>query len=106
MITASDSRSSRKLGTGLQLGGAATITAGLALALVSLLSVDSSGEPPKTPLFIGLGLSLGGVGLLTGAHFVSNSAADEAATAFETYEPSLRQRLDLCIEDEQVYDCP
>ena len=102
---ASDSRSSRKLSSGLQLGGAASLTAGVALALFSLFTVDTSGNVNKTPLYFGLGFSLGGLALLTGAHFVGNSAADEASTAFETYELSLRQQLDLCIEDDQVHGC-
>jgi hypothetical protein len=103
---ASDSRSSRKLGNGLQLGGAAAITAGVVLAVLSFATVDSSGELNTTPLYLGLGLSLGGVGLLSGAHFVNNSAADEAATAFETYDASLQQQLSVCVEEQQVHGCP
>jgi len=102
---ASDSRSNRQLGNGLQLGGAAALTAGIALALFSLFTVDASGNVNTTPLYFGLGITGVGLGLFTAAHFVGNSAADDASTAFETYEPSLRKQLDLCLEDEQVHDC-
>jgi hypothetical protein len=46
------------------------------------------------------------VGLLSASHFVGNTAADEASTAFETYDAALQEQLSLCVEEQQVHGCP
>jgi len=59
-----------------------------------------------TPIAFGLGLAVvGGLGFGLAAHFVGEDAQDEAATAYETYDRSLLERLNLCVRGDALGDC-
>jgi hypothetical protein len=60
-----------------------------------------------TPIIFGLGIGIfGGAGFGIAAHFVGESAQDEAATTYETYDRGLLERLNLCESGaDSVADC-
>jgi hypothetical protein len=89
----------------LTLGAVLSVAAGVALALIPI-ATSKEGDVNGTPVLVGLGLGiLGGAGFGIAAHFVSESAQDEAATTYETYDIGLRSRLGLCGGDGSPVDC-
>ena len=90
---ADSSHSSRTTGVTLQALGFTGMFAGLAISTVPLLLRDPEEDLNLTPVYGGLAV----VGLGTILYFVGRSiygtSHDEAATAFETYDSGLRQRL-------------
>lgn len=97
-LAAGESQSARSTANTLLGTGIAAYVGGGTLMLVPPLTFDASDPNASmnmTPLYIGAGVMLAGVV----CHLVSRSfrstANDEAATAFETYDAGLRERLDL-----------
>ncbi|HZU83302.1 MAG TPA: hypothetical protein VE987_10315, partial [Polyangiaceae bacterium] len=98
------SKSKRDLASVLALTSALSIAGGLALTVLSFTS--GSSDSRGTPIAIGLGVALGGgLGFGLAARFVGASAQDEAATAYETYDHGLLERLHLCEIGNGVDDC-
>jgi hypothetical protein len=65
-------------------------------------SIDDRGKRMVT----GLGVATGAALVALVGYFVfDRRATDEAATAFETYNASLRKKLDLCVEDKEIVPC-
>lgn len=88
------SRTKSHLFTGLFIGG---IAVGVGLIALPAMKDRKPGESTNmAPIWIGSGLALGSLIF----HFVhtgfASTANDEAATAFETYDSSLRNQLNLC----------
>jgi hypothetical protein len=103
------SSSKRQLGDALYWGGVAALTAGAVLFLTPLFLEDDeqTGEPSfNPPLALSGGLMLGGGALIIIAKLPSRSGHDEAQTAFETYEPALRKKLNLCVIEGVLVACP
>jgi len=73
-----------------------SFTVGTGAVLVPILTRNPDEPLNTTPMWIGSGLAIVGTIL----YFVSNGFAgvanDEASTAFETYDSSLRNNLNLC----------
>ncbi len=108
-IAAKRSSSKRQLADGLYWGGIAALTAGAALFLTPLFleEDEQTGEPAfDPPLALSGGLMLAGGGLIIASKLPSRSSHDEAQTAFETYEPALRKKLDLCVIERTLVSCP
>jgi hypothetical protein len=99
------SQSKRETAHYLTLGAVAAVAAGIVLAVLPIATAKD-GNVEGTPILIGLGVGLfGGAGLGIAAHFVGNSAQDEAATTYETYDTGLLQKLNLCAKDNGLADC-
>ncbi len=80
----------------LTLGAVLSVAAGIALAVLPIATAKD-GNVNGTPILFGLGIGIfGGVGFSIAAHFVGESAQDEAATTYETYDRGLLERLNLC----------
>jgi hypothetical protein len=107
-LAANDSSSNRHLSNLLYAGGVAAIVAGAALMVAPFVTHDPASQEPFnwTPALVGLGISIGGgVGLLSASSIVDNNSQDQAASAFETYEPAVRKKLALCRDGDRVYAC-
>jgi hypothetical protein len=99
------SRSKRDTAGMLTLGSVLSVAAGAVLVILPITQSDG-GHINGTPILFGLGLALvGGIGFGIASHVVGQSAQDEAATAYETYDNSLLQRLNLCAQGDAVGDC-
>jgi hypothetical protein len=99
------SRSKRDTAGMLTLGSVLSVAAGAVLVILPLTQ-SSQGHVNGTPILFGLGLAVfGGAGFGIASHFVSESAQDEAATAYETYDRSLLDRLNLCAQGDALADC-
>jgi hypothetical protein len=99
------SRSKRDTARTLTWLAVAAVAAGAVLAITPI-ATSHGGNVDGTPVLAGLGLAiLGGAGFAIAAHFVGESAEDEAATAFETYDAALLQRLNLCAQGNGLGDC-
>jgi flagellar basal body L-ring protein FlgH len=99
------SRSKRDTTRTLTWLAVASVAAGAVLAITPIATAHD-GNVDGTPVFAGLGLAiLGGAGFAIAAHFVGESAEDEAATAYETYDAALLQRLNLCPNGSSLGDC-
>jgi hypothetical protein len=82
------------------LGGSAALFAGL---LMVVMNLNDDGSKPL--LYTGGGLAIGGtVSFLYGQH-QGNVASEKAAEAYESYDAGLRQRLNLCGENDAVVSC-
>ena len=80
------------------------ITVGGVIMIAPLLDSDTNFD--TTPFLIGGGVMLAGLPLIFVASSQRAHANDEKATAFETYEPALRKKLNLCAtKDRQIVDC-
>jgi hypothetical protein len=102
-VAAEASKSKRETAGWLALASALSVVGGLTVAVVG---VTSGGDSRGVPLALGLGIGfVGGLGFGLAARFVSASAQDEAATAFETYDRGLLQRLRLCASGDGLGDC-
>jgi hypothetical protein len=100
------SESKRETARILSLSAIASVIAGATLVVLPLTQTSSSGHVNGTPIAIGVGLALfGGLGFGIASHFVRESAQDEAATAFETYDLSLLKRLNLCPQGDALANC-
>jgi hypothetical protein len=106
-VAAQASVSKRNTAVYLGLAAAASLVAGLAMVVSSMGPTNELGETNRTPLFLGLGICLGGgLGFGFASQAVSGSAADEAATAFETYNGNLAQHLRLQRQPEVERPAP
>ena len=90
------SHSARSTSYALKGAGYGGIFLGAGIMLVPVLQSHQPGESMNmTPIWVGAGVMiLGAVVGLVGGTF-AGTANDEASTAFETYDESLRDRLDL-----------
>jgi hypothetical protein len=99
------SRSKRDTTRTLTWLAIASVAAGAVLAITPIATAHN-GNVDGTIVLGGLGLAiLGGAGFGIAAHFVGESAEDEAATAYETYDAGLAQKLNLCGREGQLNDC-
>jgi hypothetical protein len=104
-VAAQASQSKRDTARILTLASIVSAVAGVAL-IVLPFTQSSAGHVSATPIFIGLGVGiLGGSGFGFAAHAVGESSQDEAATAYETYDSSLLQRLGLCASGSGATGC-
>lgn len=80
------------------------ITVGGVIMIAPLLDSDTNFD--TTPFLIGGGVMLAGLPFIFMASSQRAQANDEKATAFETYEPALRKKMNLCAtKDRQIIDC-
>jgi hypothetical protein len=102
---ATASESKRETAHMLTWGTVASAVAGAAL-IVLPFTTASEGHVDGTPILIGLGIAVfGGIGFGIASHFVAESAQDEAATAYETYDRGLQQKLNLCARGDGLAEC-
>lgn len=98
------SESARSTGTTMQVGGILLIVGGTGLMISPVLD-DSSDGINTTPLVLGGVVILAGAVLGLVGSSSHQTANDEAATAFELYDRGLRERLDICLQGNQLVDC-
>jgi hypothetical protein len=99
------SESKRETAGYLTMGSIASVVAGTVIAILPFTQA-SGGHINGTPILLGLGVALvGGLGFGIAAHFVGESSQDEAATAYETYDRGLLDRLNLCARENTITDC-
>jgi hypothetical protein len=104
-VAAQSSESNRNVATTLLLTGIAAGIAGTVVAVVPFTQPNDSGQVNLTPVFVGLGI----VGAAAIVELISgvfrHSSADDAATAYETYDASLLQKLQVCAGDRGIGAC-
>jgi hypothetical protein len=95
-LAAERSQTKRTTAGTIQGIGFVSAIAGMALVVAPIVSRDTGEDFNTTPLYAGLGMVLaGGILFMVGRSFRSD-AADEAATAYETYDAGLREHLGIC----------
>ncbi|MGC4087016.1 MAG: hypothetical protein QM756_03765 [Polyangiaceae bacterium] len=82
-------------------GGFAALIGGAVLMGVDLASSSKRG----VPFYAGAGLGIGGIIAFPVSGIFGRQAADARTNAFMNYDEGLRQRLDLCRDDEGVAPC-
>jgi len=88
-------------GTGL---GASIL--GATLMLTSIFSRDSSGDGLPPLFWAGLGVAgAGSIASLVGRWGYRNTANTSRAAAFESFDGSLRERMNLCSTGNAFHDC-
>jgi hypothetical protein len=93
---AQESADTRSTGNTVLGVGCGVMGLGVGVGFYPFFARDSGSSVDFTPVLVGIGLMLaGGVVALVG-NVIRNSASDEAASAFLTYDDSLLQRLALC----------
>jgi hypothetical protein len=98
------SRSARQKRFALTAVGFGGAIVGTALASHALSDVSDDGVGPM--FWAGFGIvSVVGVGGVLGGHYFRGVERDERVSAFATYDPSLRTRLDLCVDGTRVVGC-
>lgn len=105
-LAAESSRSARTTSRTLQAFGIGGWVVGTSLMVAPLLSTpEPDGSRDLTLLYAGLGVvGVGSIVYLVAMPFRSD-AHDEAATAFETYDAGLRDRLGICSPTDRSPEC-
>jgi expansin (peptidoglycan-binding protein) len=104
-LAAESSASARSTATTLSGVAMAAYLVGGVVMLLPILNHDVSTPINTTPIYIGGGLVLSGLVMHLAGMGYRSSANDEAATAFETYDAGLRERLSLCGHDGALGSC-
>ncbi|MFZ5893065.1 MAG: hypothetical protein ACOY0T_18540 [Myxococcota bacterium] len=82
-------------------GGMAAVVAGSVLMIADLAGSEKRG----VPFYAGAGLGIGGVIAIPISSMFGRQANEARGNAFLHYDEGLRQRLDLCRDDEEVTPC-
>jgi hypothetical protein len=83
------------------LGGVVAMVAGAVLMGVDLASSSKRG----VPFYAGAGLGVGGIISIPIANMFGRQAGEARTSAFLHYDEGLRQRLDLCRDEQEVTPC-
>ena len=90
------SGSRRSTASWLTAGGFALLAAGAIVAVSPFVVADQGSTINLEPIYIGTGLVVLSLPVFLFSGAERRAAEDDRASVFESYEPALRQRLDLC----------
>ncbi len=105
-VAADRASAARSRAAWLTVGGIALVVAGAAVVAAPFVTSDSNESVSTEPIYFGTGLVVLSLPVFLFGGAERRRAEQERATAFEGYEPALRQRLDLCPSGARVVPCP
>ncbi len=103
---AAESSGSRNSVAGwLTAGGFALLAAGVIVGVSPFVSTEKGESIDLKPVYLGTGLVVLSLPVFLFSGAERRRAEDERATVFESYEPELRRRLDLCSRATALEAC-
>ncbi len=103
---AREAESSLSTANTLQWVAVGLMVVGGMVMVASVTSAPTDDGPNMTPVYVGGGIMMAGLPVFFWGSAERSSAQDEKATAFETYDSSLRDQMGLCADGKEVSPCP